>query len=203
MHRPGRPIILDFSSTPCSDTSSERKHQILSEVELKERSSKSLLANVLDIDDDFRNCRPMTPGGTLPHNPAFYRTVYGYFFYYICYNKISSEINFQLLTFNYIKTNNRQGDDGSIGPIGSTRMPDAVTHHSCIKSSTEYELSLILKEIRFITDQLRKEDEEDDIANDWKFAAMVVDRLCLIIFTMFTILATIAVLLSAPHIIVS
>ncbi|KAI9577960.1 hypothetical protein GQX74_014104 [Glossina fuscipes] len=173
MHRPGRPIILDFSSTPCSDTSSERKHQILSEVELKERSSKSLLANVLDIDDDFRNCRPMTPGGTLPHNPAFYRTVYG------------------------------QGDDGSIGPIGSTRMPDAVTHHSCIKSSTEYELSLILKEIRFITDQLRKEDEEDDIANDWKFAAMVVDRLCLIIFTMFTILATIAVLLSAPHIIVS
>ncbi|KAM7351779.1 nicotinic Acetylcholine Receptor alpha5 [Cochliomyia hominivorax] len=173
MHRPGRPLILDFSSTPCSDTSSERKHQILSDVELKERSSKSLLANVLDIDDDFRNVRPMTPGGTLPHNPAFYRTVYG------------------------------QGDDGSIGPIGSTRMPDAVTHHTCIKTQTEYELSLILKEIRFITDQLRKEDEENDIANDWKFAAMVVDRLCLIIFTMFTILATIAVLLSAPHIIVS
>ncbi|XP_013097313.2 neuronal acetylcholine receptor subunit alpha-7 isoform X2 [Stomoxys calcitrans] len=173
MHRPGRPIIMDFTSTPCSDTSSERKHQILSDVELKERSSKSLLANVLDIDDDFRNVRPMTPGGTLPHNPAFYRTVYG------------------------------QGDDGSIGPIGSTRMPDAVTHHTCIKTQTEYELSLILKEIRFITDQLRKEDEENDIANDWKFAAMVVDRLCLIIFTMFTILATIAVLLSAPHIIVS
>ncbi|TDG46017.1 hypothetical protein AWZ03_007548 [Drosophila navojoa] len=174
MSRPGRPLILEFPTTPCSDTSSERKHQILSDVELKERSSKSLLANVLDIDDDFRhNCRPMTPGGTLPHNPAFYRTVYG------------------------------QGDDGSIGPIGSTRMPDAVTHHTCIKSSTEYELGLILKEIRFITDQLRKEDEDNDIANDWKFAAMVVDRLCLIIFTMFTILATIAVLLSAPHIIVS
>ncbi|KAH8351961.1 hypothetical protein KR084_000858 [Drosophila pseudotakahashii] len=174
MSRPGRPLILEFPTTPCSDTSSERKHQILSDVELKERSSKSLLANVLDIDDDFRhNCRPMTPGGTLPHNPAFYRTVYG------------------------------QGDDGSIGPIGSTRMPDAVTHHTCIKSSTEYELGLILKEIRFITDQLRKDDECNDIANDWKFAAMVVDRLCLIIFTMFTILATIAVLLSAPHIIVS
>lgn len=48
----------------------------------------------------------------------------------------------------------RQGDDGSIGPIGSTRMPDAVSHHTCIKSSTEYELGLILKEIRFITDQV-------------------------------------------------
>ncbi|XP_070068179.1 acetylcholine receptor subunit alpha-type acr-16 isoform X2 [Drosophila takahashii] len=127
MSRPGRPLILEFPTTPCSDTSSERKHQILSDVELKERSSKSLLANVLDIDDDFRhNCRPMTPGGTLPHNPAFYRTVYG------------------------------QGDDGSIGPIGSTRMPDAVTHHTCIKSSTEYELGLILKEIRFITDQVSR-----------------------------------------------
>jgi len=51
---------------------------------------------------------------------------------------------------------NRQGDDGSIGPIGSTRMPDAVTHHTCIKSSTEYELGLILKEIRFITDQVSR-----------------------------------------------
>ncbi|XP_055376631.1 neuronal acetylcholine receptor subunit alpha-7-like isoform X2 [Condylostylus longicornis] len=134
MNRPGRHIsISDFPPTPCSDTSSERKQQILSDVELKES----------------------------------------------------------------------QGDDGSIGPIGSTRMPDAVTQHTCIKSSTDYELGLILKEIRFITDQLRKEDEDNDIANDWKFAAMVVDRLCLIIFTMFTILATIAVLFSAPHIIVS
>lgn len=33
-------------------------------------------------------------------------------------------------------------------------MPDAVTHHTCIKTQTEYELSLILKEIRFITDQV-------------------------------------------------
>lgn len=53
-----------------------------------------------------------------------------------------------------VSTHFRQGDDGSIGPIGSTRMPDAVTHHTCIKSSTEYELGLILKEIRFITDQV-------------------------------------------------
>ncbi|EDW27382.1 GL21259 [Drosophila persimilis] len=43
MSRPGRPLILEFPTTPCSDTSSERKHQILSDVELKERSSKSLL----------------------------------------------------------------------------------------------------------------------------------------------------------------
>lgn len=51
--------------------------------------------------------------------------------------------------------------------------------------------------------QMRKDDEDADISRDWKFAAMVVDRLCLIIFTLFTIVATLAVLLSAPHIMVS
>lgn len=49
--------------------------------------------------------------------------------------------------------------------------------------------------------QLRKEDEGAYVSRDWKFAAMVVDRLCLYIFTLFTIGATLAVLLSAPHII--
>jgi hypothetical protein len=51
--------------------------------------------------------------------------------------------------------------------------------------------------------QIRKEDDESGVAKDWKYAAMVVDRLCLIIFTFFTIAATVAVLMSAPHIIVS
>nr|QEM43365.1 nicotinic acetylcholine receptor alpha 7 subunit [Bradysia odoriphaga] len=166
MKRPGRSYSMEYPPTPCSDNS-ERKQHILTDVELKERSSKSLLANVLDIDDDFRhNCRPLTPGGTLPPNPAYFRTVFG------------------------------PGDDGN-------RIPDAIAPHACIKSSADYELSLILKEIRYITDQLRKDDEDNDVARDWKFAAMVVDRLCLIIFTLFTIIATIAVLFSAPHIIVS
>jgi len=64
------------------------------------------------------------------------------------------------------------------------------------------ELALILKELHHITDKLRKTDEADEVTNDWKFAAMVVDRLCLIIFTLFTVIATIVVLFSAPHIIV-
>lgn len=38
-------------------------------------SSKSLLANVLDIDDDFR-CNHRCSGATLPHQPTYYRTVY-------------------------------------------------------------------------------------------------------------------------------
>jgi nicotinic acetylcholine receptor len=63
-------------------------------------------------------------------------------------------------------------------------------------------LSGILKELRVITEKIRTDEEDSRVCNDWKFAAMVVDRICLILFTLFTIIATIAVLFSAPHIIV-
>lgn len=46
----------------------------------------------------------------------------------------------------------RHTDDGSIGPLGGSRMPDAIQPHTCISSSADYELALILKEIRYITD---------------------------------------------------
>ena len=64
-------------------------------------------------------------------------------------------------------------------------------------------LSLILKEIKIITDKIRDDEESAAIENDWKFAAMVLDRLCLIVFTLFTIVATVAVLAAAPHVIVT
>nr|XP_014282443.2 neuronal acetylcholine receptor subunit alpha-7-like isoform X3 [Halyomorpha halys] len=130
MRRPGHGDNRDSSG----------KSMQLHTLELKERSSKSLLANVLDIDDDFRH-----------------------------------------------------------GPLQASS-------HTFIRAHEEgphRELGQILKELRMITDKLRKDDEAAEITNDWKFAAMVVDRLCLIIFTLFTVIATIAVLFSAPHIIVT
>lgn len=49
----------------------------------------------------------------------------------------------------------RHDDNCSIGTIGGGRMPDAVAPHACsFTSSADYELALILKEIRFITDQV-------------------------------------------------
>ena len=52
-----------------------------------------------------------------------------------------------------------------------------------------------------ITDKLRDDEDAAAIENDWKFAAMVLDRLCLITFTAFTVIATVAVLAAAPHVI--
>ena len=34
--------------------------------------------------------------------------------------------------------------------------------------------------LKVITDKIREDDESGSIENDWKFAAMVIDRLCLI-----------------------
>ena len=99
--------------------------------------------------------------------------------------------------------------DGGVpgGPGGPTTVtaagPNAPSTPSAFPPGVHRELSLILKEIRVITDKIRDDEDTAAIENDWKFAAMVLDRLCLITFTLFTIIATIAVLLSAPHIIVT
>lgn len=58
------------------------------------------------------------------------------------------------------------------------------------------------QEIRVISDKVRADDDAANIENDWKFAAMVLDRICLITFSLFTIIATIVVLAAAPHVIV-
>ena len=40
------------------------------------------------------------------------------------------------------------------------------------------------------------------LESDWKFAAMVLDRVCLIAFSLFTVLLSAAVLIAAPHVLV-
>lgn len=140
------------------------------QMELKERSSKSLLANVLDIEDDFRHCSVGHGGGAATLNST------------------------------YIRTGTSSGHHAHQHSSSSAAAISLDDSGSC--SATTRELQLILREIQFITNRMRKVDEEADIISDWKFAAIVMDRFCLIVFTMFTIIATLVVLCSAPHIIV-
>jgi nicotinic acetylcholine receptor len=86
-------------------------------------------------------------------------------------------------------------------PHTSTSPYPTLNGHGC-STTTNRELQCILKELKFITNRMKVHDEEEEIIGDWKFAAMVIDRFCLITFTAFTVITTIAVLLSAPHIIV-
>lgn len=66
-------------------------------------------------------------------------------------------------------------------------------------SMLEAELNQILEEVRYIARRFRGQDEEETVCSEWKFAAAVIDRLCLVAFSLFTILCTIGILMSAPN----
>ena len=79
----------------------------------------------------------------------------------------------------------RGGGGGGGGAVGS--------------STLEAELNQILEEVRYIARRFRGQDEEETVCSEWKFAAAVIDRLCLVAFSLFTILCTIGILMSAPN----
>jgi len=139
----------------------------MKELDLKEKSSKSLLANVLDMDDDF------VPSSSLPHSHVHPHP-----------------------------HQQTQQKNGGFIRVSGTAPSSEENVSSAYPSGVPRELSLILKEIKVITDKIHDDEESAAIEGDWKFAAMVLDRLCLITFTLFTIIATLAVLAAAPHVIV-
>ncbi|KAK0408437.1 hypothetical protein QR680_003957 [Steinernema hermaphroditum] len=62
-------------------------------------------------------------------------------------------------------------------------------------------LQRIYQELKSITKRMIEAEREGDQSNNWKFAAMVVDRLCLYVFTVFIVASVLGILLSAPYII--
>ena len=55
---------------------------------------------------------------------------------------------------------------------------------------------------RYLTKRTREKDEEELTVSDWKFAAMVIDRFCLIGLSIYTVMTTVVMFISAPHLIV-
>ncbi|OAF71716.1 Acetylcholine receptor subunit alpha [Intoshia linei] len=80
-----------------------------------------------------------------------------------------------------------------------TQANQAFKFHSTTESIIKKELLEILNEIRFITHKIKDGDQSDEEINDWKFAAMVIDRFCLITFTLMTIFTTLGCVLSGQH----
>nr|WMV64418.1 nicotinic acetylcholine receptor alpha7 variant [Pardosa pseudoannulata] len=94
-----------------------------------------------------------------------------------------------------------EGDEDfrpSSSPAPLQRVPYANVS-SCLHADAE--LAAILRELKVITARLRKDDADSEVVSDWQFAAMVVDRICLINFTVFTVASTVLSLGSAPHLI--
>jgi len=112
----------------------------------------------------------------------------------------------------------RSGDDPASSPATSFHVTAYDFHHdpavpaSVSSSAPNYEMkdgdtdrlssaamNEILYELRLLTGRLRDDEMRLAICSDWKFAAMVIDRFCLMLFTVFTIVSTCVILFSAPH----
>jgi len=65
--------------------------------------------------------------------------------------------------------------------------------HTVSTAGMRNELLAILNELRYITKKIKDDLECEEETNDWKFAAMVVDRLCFWIFSLYLVGATIAI----------
>lgn len=75
---------------------------------------------------------------------------------------------------------------GGIGGCSASGMGDPQLH-------------AILEEVRYMADRFRDQDEASSTADQWKFAGAVIDRLCLVAFSVFNIICTISILMSAPN----
>ncbi|XP_030643585.1 neuronal acetylcholine receptor subunit alpha-7 [Chanos chanos] len=61
------------------------------------------------------------------------------------------------------------------------------------------EIQRILAEVTYIAQRFREQDEGEAVCSEWRFAAAVVDRLCLVAFSLFSIICTFTILMSAPN----
>ncbi|XP_066584869.1 neuronal acetylcholine receptor subunit alpha-7-like isoform X1 [Prorops nasuta] len=182
------------------------------DLELHQRSSKSLLANVLDLDDNalashnnLLNNVYSTPGPhhhTMGHGHSHIHTTPHHHHTHATPTPHHAPYSTPLAHSSYPAHQlGHTPHHHPHPPEGGAPQVETILQNACF--CARYELILILKEIKIITDQLKNDELNTKVTNDWKFAAMVIDRMCLIIFTLFTIIATITVLLSAPHIIVT
>lgn len=84
----------------------------------------------------------------------------------------------------------------TVAPLGA-RVREVHTR-GIVGGSSATDLAEILEEVRYITRRFRNRDEVASRCNEWKFAAAVIDRMCLMAFSFFTILCTFGILMSAP-----
>ncbi|VDM05891.1 unnamed protein product [Schistocephalus solidus] len=98
----------------------------------------------------------------------------------------------------------------SFGEIPSRSESEA----SCCKNCTveadqlhfdayQSHLRGILNELRSITRKMRADEAEDAVRKEWKFTARVIDRFCLVIFSIVNLISTVSIFFSAPQIIES
>ncbi|PAV86086.1 hypothetical protein WR25_24418 [Diploscapter pachys] len=82
---------------------------------------------------------------------------------------------------------------GQISHLNSPHGSDAV------QQATLLVLQRIYHELKIVTKRMVETDKEEQATNNLKLSAMVVDRMCLYLFTIFIIASSVAIFWSAPY----
>jgi hypothetical protein len=69
--------------------------------------------------------------------------------------------------------------------------------HPCEKDIIHSELRTIVSRLTIVTNYVQRQERHDNASQDWKFVAMVIDRLCLILFSILITIFTCLIFLSA------
>ncbi|XP_054638805.1 neuronal acetylcholine receptor subunit alpha-7-like [Dunckerocampus dactyliophorus] len=86
------------------------------------------------------------------------------------------------------------------GEAGTGAGAGAAPSHAHIRGkAVDNQLQALLSEVQFLVERVREQDRQLGLAEQWQFAAAVIDRLCLVGFSVFNIICTIAILMAAPN----
>lgn len=171
---------------------------------MQQNSSRSLLANVLDLDDDFllfnitgmktyTGCSALQATNHLDAWATDRRTGAPD----STANRSDPEDTTTCIWQRLTRAEHTMSDNRG---NGATDAAAAAAVAGDVVAVTECSLLVdVLGEVRFLTERLQGEGVRQDVCSEWKFAAMVIDRVCLWMFTLFTVISTVAILCSAPH----
>uniref|UniRef100_A0A8C6PPA2 Cholinergic receptor, nicotinic, alpha polypeptide 7 n=1 Tax=Nothobranchius furzeri TaxID=105023 RepID=A0A8C6PPA2_NOTFU len=88
----------------------------------------------------------------------------------------------------------------SLSSLQGGRSAPLHAHSGTIRSvAVDNQLQALLAEVQFLVERVREQDRQLNMAEQWQFAAAVIDRLCLVGFSVFNIICTIAILMAAPN----
>ncbi|XP_064471220.1 acetylcholine receptor subunit alpha-like [Ornithodoros turicata] len=93
----------------------------------------------------------------------------------------------------------RQPTDDTIPPFPTGRpSPPPPACHTARRLHFCPELQKAMESVHFIAEHARRYEDELEVKEDWKYVAMVLDRLFLYIFTLAVIVGTCGIILHAP-----
>merc|ERR1711976_365511 len=93
--------------------------------------------------------------------------------------------------------------DISASMPGLMSVPRSHCQHLGEHNEIEKDLKKILTEMQVITNKMKNDGDDKKVSAKWKYAAMVMDRFCLVLFVLFTTILSMVVFISAhPNVIV-